>query len=95
MSASARLQLKVVPGARTEGIDGWLGAALKLRVRAAPEKGRANAAVEAMLTRELALPGVDVRIVGGHTQPRKIVEFDGIDATALRTRLDELLARKP
>ncbi len=40
----------IVQGARlAEGGEGveWLGDLLKVKVRAAPEKGRANAAVEA------------------------------------------------
>lgn len=85
--ACVRLPLKVVPGAPREGIDGWLGDALKVRVGAAPEKGRANAAVEVLLAAALELPARSVRVVNGHTQPRKTVEIAGIDATTLAARI--------
>ncbi len=43
-----RLSLKVVPGSSRDEIVGWLGDSLKVKVKAPPEKGRANEAVDAM-----------------------------------------------
>lgn len=60
-----------------------MGEALKLRVRAAPEKGRANRAVERLLAAELGLPAGSVRVVGGHTGRDKVVEVDGWSEAAL------------
>jgi uncharacterized protein (TIGR00251 family) len=84
----ARISLKVVPGAATSGIAGWLGATLKVRVAAPPEKGRANDAVEALMAEALGVPIRAVRIVSGHGSPRKTLEVEGLSDEALRRRLD-------
>lgn len=84
---SLKLRLKVVPGASREGVDGWLGDALKVRVRAAPEKGRANAAVEKLLAAALGLRPAQVRVVSGFTIPNKVVEIDDLDEGELTRRL--------
>ncbi len=82
-----QLRIKVVPGARNEGIE-WLGDLLKVKVRAAPEKGRANTAVEELLAQKLALPASSVRIVSGFGSPLKTVEIAAdIDLSSLRLKL--------
>lgn len=80
--------MKVVPGASRDSLAGWLGDALKVRVAAAPEKGKANAAVERMLARALGLPPKSVRIVAGVTSTRKTMEIDGLSAAEVRARLE-------
>lgn len=77
----------MVPGASREGIAGWLGDALKVRVSAPPEKGRANAAVESLIAAALDVPRSDVRIVSGHGAARKILEIDRLDEALVRQRL--------
>lgn len=37
-----RLSLKLVPGSSRDEVVGWLGDSLKVKVKAPPEKGRAN-----------------------------------------------------
>jgi uncharacterized protein len=83
-----QLRIKVVPGARNEGIE-WLGDLLKVKVRAAPEKGRANTAVEELLAQRLALPRSSVRIVAGFGSPLKTLELSSIpDLSSLRQKLN-------
>lgn len=82
-----KLAVKVVPGASREGVAGWLGASLKVRVAAPPERGRANAAVMALLAEALDVPKESVRIVSGHGSARKLVEIDGLSESEVRTRL--------
>ena len=81
-----QLAVKVVPGARKESIE-WYGEGLKIKVRAAPERGQANAAVEALLCARLGLPATAVRIVAGFTSARKRVAISDLSPDQLRTRL--------
>ena len=87
---SCRLAVKVVPGAARDEIAGWLGEALKVRVAAAPERGKANAAALALLARALELPPASVRVVAGETSARKTVEIAGASEAEVRARLAKL-----
>lgn len=87
MSDSVRLPIKVVPGSSRSGVAGWLGDTLRVRVTAPPERGRANAAVEALLREVLGLSAGQVRIVAGGASPRKIVEIVGLSDAEIRRRL--------
>jgi uncharacterized protein len=73
-----RLRLRVVPGSARPGIVGRYGDAWKLRVTAAPERGRANDAVLDLLAETLSVPRSDVKVVAGHAARDKIVELHGI-----------------
>lgn len=84
-----RLAVKVVPRAARDEIVGWSGDRLRIRVAAAPERGRANAAVERVLADALGLTRRSVRVVSGHTSPRKLIEIDGLDEGALAVRLPD------
>ena len=79
----ARIAVKVVPRAARDEIVEWRDGRLRVRVTAAPERGRANAALEALLAEALAIPRRRVRVVSGHTAPQKLVEIEGIDGKEL------------
>ena len=79
-----RLNVKVVPGSSRNQIVGWLGDALKIKVTAPPEKGKANEAVVDLIAKELGININDIEIESGHSSPSKIVAFDGIDDEAIR-----------
>ena len=79
-----RLSLKVVPGSSRDEIVGWLGDSLKMKVKAPPEKGRANEAVVALLAERLRIDASSIAMVSGHGSPAKVVDVDGMDAAALR-----------
>jgi len=83
----ARLTIKVIPSASRTGIDKWLGDALKVRVTAPAERGRANAAAEATLASALGVSPKSVRVVAGGTSPRKIVEIAGLSESEIHQRL--------
>jgi uncharacterized protein len=64
-----RLSLKVVPGSSRDEIVGWLGDSLKVKVKAPPEKGRANEAVVALLAERLGTDASSIAVVSGHSSP--------------------------
>ena len=82
-----KLAIKVVPGASRNGVAGWLGDVLKVRVTAPPERGKANAAVEATVAEAVGVPAASVRVVAGHTSPRKVIEIAGLSEAEVRERL--------
>ena len=84
---SVRLRLRVKPGARRSAIVGRYGEAWKLRIAAAPERGRANEAVIALLADALELPRADIRLVSGLGARDKIVELAGLEPDEIERRL--------
>ncbi len=91
------LRLKVAPRARHDRIEGWApaadgGAVLKISVTAAPERGRANDAVIALLARALGVPKSSITILAGETGRAKTIRIAGEPAT-LAQLLDGLEAR--
>jgi len=78
-----KISLKVVPGASRNGIVGWLGEDLKVRIQAPATDGRANDALCEFLASEFGLPVRAVRIASGFSSRKKIVEVDGLARAAL------------
>lgn len=76
------IDVVAVPGARRDEVVGRHGDALRVRVRAAPERGRANAAIEAVLAAALGARPSDVRVERGATSRRKqvVVRTDDVAA---------------
>jgi hypothetical protein len=89
----ARLRVHVTPAARQEEIVGWHGDSLRVKVRAQPEKGRANQALLRLLARRLRVAPASLRIVRGATSRAKLVEVDGLSEEELRARLDDSQSR--
>jgi uncharacterized protein len=85
---STRLRVRVIRGSTRPGIVGRHGEAWKVRVAAAPERGRANEAVLDLLAETLSLQRRDVSLVAGHRSRDKIVDVDGIGEDETRRRLE-------
>ena len=82
-----RLRLHVTPGAREEGIAGWRGESLRLKVRERPHKGRASNRMTASLARRLGIPRASIGIVHGAGSRDKLVEVEGFSDEELRSGL--------
>jgi uncharacterized protein YggU (UPF0235/DUF167 family) len=84
---ATRLRLRVVPGSKSPGIAGRHGEAWKLRVTAAPERGRANDATVQLLAETLRVQPADIRLISGHGSRDKVVEVTGIEPSEAERRL--------
>jgi uncharacterized protein (TIGR00251 family) len=83
------LRVKVVPGSSRDAIAGWLGEALKVRVRAPAERGKANASVEKIVADALGVPMACARIVAGRTSARKTLDVSGLSEADVHRRLSK------
>jgi len=78
---------KIVPGSSRTVVAGTLEEMIKIRVAAAPEKGKANQCLIAFLAHELGVKKNTIEILSGHTNPVKQVRVAGISAAELLDRL--------
>lgn len=91
----ARLPVRLTPGASADRIDGWDVDAdgrpiLKVRVRARPVEGEANAALLKLLARALGVPKSAVSLDRGGQSRTKMISVDGLTEEELRGRLTDL-----
>ena len=75
------------PGSKRDGITGERAGALRVAVTAAPEKGKANVAIQSVLARALDCKTSQVTLLSGETSRRKRFLIDGITADELTRRL--------
>lgn len=76
------IDVRLTPRGGRDAIDGALALddgrqVVKVRVRAAPEEGRANAALEALMAKAFAVPRSQVSVVQGATARLKTVAIKG------------------
>lgn len=89
------LAVHAQPGAGRTQVVGRHGDALKVRVAAPPEKGRANDAVAALLADAFGVPTSAVELVSGAASRQKRFHVTGVEADAVARRVDELLDGYP
>ena len=90
-----RLSVKVVPGSSRNQIVGWLGDALKIKVMAPAEKGKANEAVIALLAETLGIGTDAIQIESGHASPSKVIAITGMDVEALKKAFEQPHSKPP
>ena len=90
VKSAITLAIKVVPASSQNCIAGWLGDTLKVRVTAPPERGKANAAVEATIAEALGVSRTSVHVTAGHTSARKTIEIIGLSEHEVYRRLSTL-----
>lgn len=88
------LFVRLTPRSASDALDGVEAAAdgrrhIKARVRAVPEKGAANGALEKLVAKALAVPLSSVTVVAGSTARLKTLRVTG-DPAELALRLSGL-----
>jgi len=80
---------KIVPGSSgPTRICGLLDEMLKIKVSAAPEKGKANQCLVKYLAKYLGVKKSEVSIISGTTSPIKHVQVSGMSADTLLKKLN-------
>lgn len=86
------LPIRLTPGASADRIDGWDVDAdgrpvLKVRVRARPVEGEANAALLKLMAKTLGLPKSAVTLERGGQSRSKRIAVEGLSEDEARERL--------
>jgi uncharacterized protein (TIGR00251 family) len=86
------LRVHVQPGAGRTAVVGRHGDALKLRVGAPPEGGRANEAVATLLATTFGVPAANVQLVGGASSRTKRYRIGPADLAEIRRLLTQTVS---
>lgn len=89
---SVVLRLRVHPGAGRTAVVGRHGDAVKVRVAAPPERGRANDACVALVATSFGVPPGQVELVSGPSSRVKRVRITGVEADEVRRLLESMLS---
>ena len=89
---TARIPVKLTPKSSKDAVEGWDvdpegRPVLKVRVRAQPVEGEANAALIALLAKTLGVPRRNVNLARGGQSRLKMVEVNNLNDEEVRERL--------
>ena len=87
------VSVRAQPGARKNAVLGERAGALRVAVSAAPEKGKANAAIAVVLAEALGCRCSQIGLLSGETSREKRFLVTGLLFDDLRKRLDDLVTR--
>lgn len=79
--------VKVVPASSRTTISGLLDGTLKIKVKAPPQKGRANDCLIDFLAKQLGVKKSNVKIIAGQTSPIKKVQVLGLSSETVVEKL--------
>ena len=81
-------KVKVLPGSSRTAVCGLLDEMVKIKVSAAPEKGKANKCLLDFLAKQLGVKKGAVNIISGKTSTVKSVRVMGISVEQLSNKLN-------
>ncbi|AKG53881.1 hypothetical protein DGWBC_1229 [Dehalogenimonas sp. WBC-2] len=81
------IAIRIQPGSAQTIVAGRYGDAIKIKVSAAPERGKANAALIAFLSQQLGVSKDAIDILRGHTSRNKTIAIEGVEEAEVIKRL--------
>ena len=87
------IRIKARPGARRNALAGLHADALRVDVIAAPEKGKANGAIVALLADVFGLAKSRIELISPPANPQKRFLLAGLELAAAETLLANQLAK--
>lgn len=88
-----RLEVRVQPRAGRDQVAGWQDGCLKVKLKAPPVDGEANAALVGLLARQLGLAKSRVLLLRGGTARRKLLEIP-LEDGEVRRLLDAAITER-
>ena len=85
------LPVRAHAGARKNQVGGVQDGTLKVSVTQAPEKGKANKAIMALLAKTLGLRKSQIELIAGETNPQKRFLIREIAVEELRQRIKQVV----
>ena len=82
-----KIRIKAIPNAGKNEVIGWFGDQLKIKIAAAPAKGKANKALIEYLSNALSISKSEIKILHGHTSSNKILKIEGMENEGLESKL--------
>jgi uncharacterized protein (TIGR00251 family) len=84
---AATFPVRVVPRSAKEGVAGYEGGVLRVRLNAPPVEGKANESLARFLSKALGVPRRNVTLVAGEKGRNKIVRIAGMTKEAVLAAL--------
>ncbi len=94
-AAGVLLRIRARAGGGRNSIDGVHDGRLKVRVTAAPERGKANRAIAALLADKIGVRTAVIELIAGATAPAKVFLIRGMSCGEVSSRLAEWLGEMP
>lgn len=82
--------VKIIPRSRANQVVGFKEDVLKIRIKAFPEKGKANLELIRFLAKELSIAQNRITILSGHTSRLKKLQIEGFT----RKRMTQAVVNK-
>lgn len=91
--SSCRIRIRAVPNAKKTEITEMFGDAVKVRIQAVPEDGRANKELIMYFAKILDLPKKNVSLVSGESSRDKVLEIEAYTFEDVFAKIRPLLKK--